>query len=137
MSRETGFYLDFSDFNKKFYKLVKNTMPNDARKGAFNAMNELLEDSVTKPPQAPKDIGDLWGSRITEEASKSDKEIAVDGGFNLKYAARHHEVAPGTFKYTTDKGATQPGPKFMQSKMIQFMNKYIEIIAETIRKKGR
>lgn len=137
MSRETGFYLNFSDFNKKFYPLVKNAIPADARKGTFNAMGELLEDSVTKAPQAPREFGDLQGSKIIEEVSETGKVIAVEGGFNIEYAARHHEVAPGTFKYTTDKGATQPGPKFMQSKMIQFMNKYIEIVAETIRKKGR
>ena len=132
-----NFTIDFSDFDKKFYNLVKNAIPDDAEKGAFNAMSELLEDSITKPPQAPKDIGDLWGSRIIEKAQEANKEIFVEAGFNIKYAARHHEVEPGTFKYTLTKGASKPGPKFMQSKMAQFFKKYIEIVAETIRKKGR
>lgn len=137
MSRETGFYLDFSDFNKKFYNLVKNAIPEDAGKGAFNAMSELLNDSITKPPQAPKDIGDLWGSRIVEKAQEANKEIFVKGGFNIKYARRHHEVPPGTFKYTLTKGASQPGPKFLQSKMAMYFKKYIEIVAETIRRKAK
>ena len=136
MSKETGLFLDFSDFNKKFYTLVKDAIPEDAQKGTFNAMNELLNDSITKPPQAPKDIGDLWGSRIVEKPKKSGKDVVVVGGFNIKYAARHHEVAPGTFKYTTTKGASQPGPKYMQSKMAMFFKKYMEIIAETIRRRG-
>lgn len=134
MSRETGLYVDFSKFDKKFRKLVKNAYPNDARKGLFNAMNELLSDAITKPPQAPKDIGDLWGSRIVEKPKETGKEESVEGGFNIKYAARHHEVAPGTFKYTTTKGASQPGPKYLQSKMAMFLKKYMEIVAETIRK---
>ena len=137
MTPETGFFIDFSDFDKKFYQIVKNAIPEDAEKGAFNAMSELLNDSITKAPQAPKDIGDLWGSRIVEKAQESKKEISVVAGFNIKYAARHHEVEPGTFKYTTTKGASRPGPKFMQSKMAMFFKKYMEIVAETIRRKGR
>ena len=136
MSKETGLFLDFSDFNKKFYKLVKDAIPEDAQKGTSNAMNELLEDSVTKPPQAPKDIGDLWGSRIVEKPKEVGKKTIIEGGFNSEYAARHHEVAPGTFKYTLTKGASQPGPKYMQSKMAMFFKKYMEIIAETIRRRG-
>ena len=135
---KTGFYLDFSDFDKKFYNLVKNAIPEDARKGLFDAMNELLEDSVTKPPQAPFEFGGLWGSRGgTVEVEMKGKDISVVGGFNIKYAARHHEVAPGTFKYTTDKGASQPGPKYMQSKMAMYFKKYMEIVANTIKRAGK
>lgn len=135
---ETGLYLDFSDFDKKFYNLVKNAIPEDARKGLFDAMNELLSDAITKPPQAPKDIGDLWGSIAdTVKVETKGKELSVSGGFNIKYARRHHEVPPGTFKYTTTKGASQPGPKFLQSKMAMYFKKYMEIIAETIRRRGK
>jgi len=138
MSRETGFYLDFSDFDKNFYQLATNAIPNDARKGLYNAMNELLEDSVTKPPQAPKEFGDLWASKGgTVEVETKGKELSVSGGFNIKYAHRQHEAEPGTYKYTRDKGASQPGPKFMQSKMAMFFKKYMEIVAETIRRRAK
>jgi len=138
MSRETGLYLDFSDFDKEFYQIVKNAVPDDVRKGLYNAMNELLSDSITKPPQAPKDIGDLWASTAdTVKVETIGKLLSVSGGFNIKYAHRHHEAEPGAFKYTKDKGATQPGPKFMQSKMAQFFKRYIEIVAETIRRGGK
>jgi len=112
-------------------------IPRHGDKGAFDAMNELLQDAVVHPPQAPKDIGDLWGSRIVEKAKGIAKEIITEGGFNIKYARRHHEVPPGTFKYTLTKGASQPGPKFLESKMAQFKEKYAWIIAETIRRMSK
>ena len=134
---ESGYYIDMKDFDKKFNNLVKNVIPEYGDKGAFNAMNELLSDAITKPPQAPKDIGDLWGSRIVKKAQRVGKESFVEGGFNIKYARRHHEVEPGTFKYTLTKGASKPGPKFLQSKMAQFKEKYAWIIAETIRRMSK
>ncbi len=134
---ESGYYIDMEDFDKKFNALVKNAIPEYAAKGVFDAMNELLNDAITKPPQAPKDIGDLWGSIIVEKAKGIAKEIMTEGGFNIKYSRSHHEVAPGTFKYTLTKGASQPGPKFLQSKMAQFKEEYAWIIAETIRRMSK
>ncbi len=138
MSRETGLYLNSSDFDKKFEQVVKAGIPGDAQDGLYKAMNELLSDSITKPPQAPKDIGDLWGSTAgTVKVETRHKLLSVSGGFNLKYAHRHHEVPPGTFKYTVTKGASQPGPKFMLSKMVRYGKKYMGIVADVIRRKGR
>lgn len=137
MTKKTGMYLDFSDFDKKFYDLVNKAIPEDAEKGLVDGMNGLLSDSITKPPQAPKDIGDLWGSTagtIKPIKGRKDKILGVSGGFNIKYAHRHHEAEPGEFKYTIDKGASQPGPKFMQSKMAQYGKKYMEIVANSIRR---
>lgn len=133
----TGMYIDMKDFDRKFNNVAKNAIPEYRDKGAFDAMNELLQDAIVHPPQAPKDIGDLWGSRIVEKAQKVGKETFVEGGFNIKYAHRHHEAEPGAYKYTTTKGASQPGPKFLESKMAQFKDKYAWIIAETIRRKGK
>lgn len=138
MARKTGFYLDSREFDKKFDKLVKKAIPGDAGKGLITAMDEVLRDSIELPPQAPKEIGDLWGSIAgTVKLKVIYKILRVIGGFNIFYAHRQHEVEPGTYKYTRDKGAEKPGPKFMQSKMAQFRNKYMGIVAETIRKRGR
>ena len=138
MSPKTGFNLDWSEFDKKFYDLVEKAIPGDAQKGLRVAMNEVLSDSIELPPQAPKEIGDLWGSTAgTVKVETKYKKLSVSGGFNIKYARLHHEVAPGTFKYTTDKGAKQPGPKFMQAKLARFSRKYMEIVADFIRKRGR
>ena len=133
----TGYFLDFKEFNRNLKRLTDVEFPEYIEKGLFNAMNELLNDSITKPPQAPKDMGDLWGSRIVEKPERARSDINIKGGFNIEYAERHHEVAPGTFNYTTTKGASQPGPKFMQSKMSQYGKKYIGIIADTIKRKGK
>ena len=138
MSKETGMYLDSSEFDKKFKQLLTAGIPGDAQKGLFKAMNELLSDSIKKPPQAPKNIGDLWGSTAgTVKVETKYKLLSVRGGFNIKYAHRHHEVPPGTYKYTITKGASQPGPKFMQSKMARYGKKYMGIVAETIRRRGK
>ena len=138
MTRETGFYLDSSEFDKKFGQLVKNKFPGDASKGLDAAMNEVLRDSIELPPQAPKDIGDLWGSVAgTVKVIVKYAMLYVIGGFNIKYAHRHHEAEPGTFEYTVTKGARQPGPKFMQSKMALYRNKYMQIVADVIKRKGK
>lgn len=138
MTKETGFYLDMSDFDKKFNKVVEEAIPEDAGKGLVDGMNEWLRDSIELPPQAPKKIGDLWAAIAdTVKLFIQHKILSVIGGFNIKYARRHHEVEPGTFKYTVDKGATQPGPKFMQSKMVKYKDKYMEIVANSIRRRGK
>ena len=134
---ESGMYIDMKDFDRKFNNLAKNTIPKESEKGAFDAMNELLRDAIVHPPQAPKDIGDLWGSRMVEKAQAVGKDTFVEGGFNIKYARRHHEAEPGVYKYTLTKGADRPGPKFLSSKMAQFKEKYAWIIAETIRRKSK
>ena len=137
MTKQTGFYLDSRDFDKKFAFLVKKAVPGAAGDGMVNAMNEILSDSITMPPQAPKEIGDLWGSIAgTVKLEVKYKILSVIGGFNIFYAHRHHEVEPGTYRYTTDKGAEKPGPKFMSSKMAMFREKYMGIVASEIRRRG-
>ncbi len=137
MSKETGFYLNFSDFDKQFEQLVKNAIPDDARKGLNKAMNEALSDAITKPPQVPRDIGDLQGSSAgTVKVKMKRSVISASGGFNSEYARRHHEVEPGTFNYTISAKCQNPGPKFLSSKLIMFGKKYMGIVADAIRRKG-
>jgi len=137
MKRETGFYLDTSDFDKKLDNLDKKIIPDASKKGLADGMNKLLSDSIELPPQAPFKEGELWGSIAgTVEVFIKRGVIFVVGGFNKIYARRHHEAEPGEFKYTIT-GAKQPGPKFMQSKMVQFKNKYMEIVANSIRRRGK
>ena len=134
---KSGFFLDTKEFNAKFKQLTDKTIPSSAEKGLFEAGNRLTHDAITKPPQAPKDMGDLWGSRITEKVKTGRNNMSVRVGFNIKYAQRHHEVPPGTFHYTTTKGATQPGPKYLESKMIKYKDKYMWIVAESTKRKGK
>ncbi|MHA1225234.1 MAG: hypothetical protein ACTSPV_00660 [Candidatus Hodarchaeales archaeon] len=133
-----GFFLDTKEFERGIKKITEQTIPSAAEKGLFNAMNALLKDSIDLPPQAPKDMGDLWGSRTgsaenPHETKRTNQEISIIGGFNIKYAHRHHEVPPGTFHYTTTKGARAPGPKYVETKMIRLKDKYMGIVADTIK----
>jgi len=137
MSKGSIFF-DTSEFDTGFKRVTEKTIPDAAEKGLFNAMNELLHDSINLPPQAPKDMGDLWGSIAdTISVKKEGGSIVAEGGFNIAYAHRHHEVPPGTYKYTKTKGATQPGPKYMESKMIKLKDKYQGIVADTIKKEEK
>ena len=133
---ESGYYIDMTDFDKKFNNLMKNVIPEYGEKGAFNAMNALLDDAVEKPPQAPFKKGRLWGSKIVKKIQEAGKETSIEGGFNIEYARRWHEVEPGTINWTRT-GAKQPGPKYLQSKMVQFKERYGGIIAETIRRMSK
>jgi len=134
---KSGFSIDATDFEKKFAHIVKDSIPSLGGKGLFDAGNEVTHDAITLPPQAPKDKGDLWDSRITEKANEDPTDISVTTGFNIEYATKMHEAEPGTYNYTTDKGASSPGPKFLESKLTQFKNKYMAIVAAVIKAGSR
>ena len=121
--------IDFTEFDKKFFKLVQKTIPEEAKKGLQAGMLELLNDAKVQEPQAPKEFGDLWGSTalVPIEVIITPYFISATGGFNSKYATRQHEAEPGEFNYTINKGATRPGPKFLQTKMVRNKEKYIGI----------
>ena len=129
--------MDTKGFDKAFKDLTQVLLLKGAKDGEFEAANEVLRDSIDLPPQAPKEFGDLWGSRKVEAVKETSGEISIQFGFNSEYAMKQHEVPPGTYKYTTTKGATQPGPKFMQSKMSQYKDKYIGIVADVMKRKGK
>lgn len=137
MSGKTGYVLDFSKFMKNLDKIVDNIIPERAGKGLFNAANELHEDAKYKPPQTPKDIGDLWGSWENRPVKIVGTIIILVCGFNSKYAAKFHEMPPDEarkIQWTRHKGASQPGPKYLISKMIHYRKKYMGIIADSIRR---
>ena len=136
MNKKTGFFIDPDDFLKDFTKIVDSAIPELAGKSLFAAGNEWTRDAIVLPPQAPFKKGDLRGSKIVEKAKKARKDISVKVGFNIKYAARQHEAEPGEFNYTRT-GAKNPGPKFLESKMVTKKNKYMYIVAETIKAGGK
>jgi len=138
MSNNSNFSMDFSDFEKTFFKLVQQSIPKHAEKGLFNGMNELLRLAKYEEPQCPKEFGDLWGSTAgTVKPFVSPSEINVVGGFNSEYAARQHEAEPDEFNYTRDKGASRPGPKFLEAKMVRHKETIIGIAAKTIENLGK
>jgi hypothetical protein len=128
-----GMTIDMSDFEKGFKKLVENAVPPEIAKGLFQAASQLLADSIEEAPQAPKDIGDLWKSKKVNPPVMTKDDVSVEAGFRSVYAARWHE-AEGTVNWTTNKGATNPGPKYLESKMARNAKRYLDIVGEYLKR---
>jgi len=133
---ETGLHLDMTKFDAEFRRITKDTVPALTRKGMFRAMNELLNDAVRLSPQAPKDVGNLWASKADTVSIKQEGDTwIIEGGFNIAYAAKWHEISPSEaakINWTRTKGAREPGPKFLEMKMNIYREKYMKIVAATI-----
>lgn len=116
----------------------------------FDAGNRVLQDAIYMKPMAPKRKGFLRRSARTEGAdglksagkgqkrkpARSGDSFGIAAGFNIVYAARWHELSPAeeaTIKWTTDKGAPDPGRKYLELKIARFGNEYLEIIGANIR----
>lgn len=134
-----GFEMDFTAFNKDFFPLVGKKIPNSAADpGLVNAAFELLKDADDEAPQTPFKKSGLRGSRKVEDPKITKNEISIRAGYKSKYAAYQHEGQrkDGTHKvkkYTT-KRVSQPGPKFLQTKMVRHKKKYIKSVALSIEK---
>ena len=109
----------------------------------FLAGNALLKDAIYISKMAPKRTGALRGSARTQGAGDLAKPHQVKGrkpvaageslsiaaGFNIEYAAKWHEVPAGKhINWTTDRGAPDPGRKYLESKLAMFNRKYMEIM---------
>jgi len=129
--------IDFSDFDKGFKKLVEKDIPPELGKGMFATLNELLRDAKVEPPQAPKEVGDLWGSAQVNKVEIGKGKIEGQAGFNIEYAARWHEISAeedSRINWTRDKGARSPGRKYLEKKMVMYKEKYMEIIGMFVAK---
>jgi len=140
--------MDFTDFEKTFFKLVQDAIPNAGKKGLFNAAAEMLRDADKDAPQTPFKHGDLRGSKMIETDAagvRAPKDIEVTkvftsgllqakAGYNSKYATRLHEAEPGQYKFVPRKGIKQPGSKWLSSKMNKNKEDYMKIVALTIKK---
>jgi len=122
----SGIFLDTRPFLKEFQKITMQTIPDLARKGLFNAAAELLNDSDRVEPKTPLKEGHLKGSKKIE-ISVGMGETVILAGFNIDYASYVHEMVK---KHAwTEPGS---GPKFLESKLLMFKNKYIAIAGETV-----
>lgn len=130
---EENFKLDTRDFDIKFDELIKNAIPGAISKGLFDAGTVLLKMAKDEAPQCPKDVGDLWGSGTVKPITGGYQEVGVEVGFNSEYAAYQHEQEPGKFNYTTTKGASHPGPKYLETKLVRHKQDLMEIVATAIR----
>lgn len=153
-----GITLDISDFAKGFKKLVEQSAPEAIDKGLFKAGVELLHDAIYISRGAPKEIGDLWASGSIQgtgaiinvpngqatnpsagfKSTRETEQTSIAVGFNREYAAYLHEGHRKDGSYTIKwwtymKGAHDPGPKFLESKMASKTEKYKWIIGEYLK----
>ena len=131
MAAKTNFTLDTSQVEASLKRLVESVEPRATAQGLLAAGSQLLKDAQMIGPQAPKDTGRLWGSARVTETRVQNGLANVEAGFNIEYAAKWHEVGLGQkINWTTWKGASNPGPKYLQSKMIAYRDKYMRIIGD-------
>lgn len=130
---KTEFTLDFSDFNKKFADIVKRAAPESVEVGLREAGQLLKLDADNIPPRTPHKEGFLRGSGKVSKVEAKGKIIGIAVSYDKPYARRWHEVEPGTIKWS-EPGV---GPKYLESKMVRFKNKYMKIIAEVIRRRAK
>jgi len=127
MSGDSGFKMDFSDFDKTFKHLVEKAIPEHAEKGLLGAGKLLLDDSDNEAPQTPFLTSALRGSGVVQKGGP----LMVQVVYNSEYATRQHEAEPGEFNYTKTH-VTHPGPKFMESKMARHKDDYMRVVADEI-----
>jgi hypothetical protein len=126
MAEETGFTIDFSDFEKKFTQIVKSAIPSAGARGLQKSAAFLLRDAILETPTVPKITGNL---RRTQQINKPTliPNIAIEAGFAAEYAAKVHEM-PDTNNFT-EPGS---GPKYLEKKLIQHKEKYMKKVADHI-----
>lgn len=124
--------IDYSQVEKNLNKLMKKTL-GAAEKGLRVAGFKLMEDSKKKAPQAPFDRGHLWSQFIMDKPQFKINNISLRVGASTPYAARWHETTDA-INWTTTKGASKPGPKYIISKIFAYGKDYIQLQYEVIRK---
>ena len=130
---KTEFTLDFRDFNKKFTDIIQRAAPKSVQIGLREAGQELKLDADNIPPRTPHKEGFLRGSGKVSEINIIGKSAEVTVSYDKPYARRWHEAEPGTVKWSEP----DVGPKYLESKMVRFKNKYMDIVAAVIRKRAK
>lgn len=112
----------------------------EAVQAAARGVDESGEDLLQKSQAlAPKLTGDLEGSGTKDSVkiNNATKEISVEIGFNKVYAARRHEEDYNPGPITRGKppvdGMT-PGRKYIERPLQYYTPKYMQNIAEAVRR---
>lgn len=129
---KTAFTMNFKDFDVKFEKIVKKTIPSLSAQGLFQAGALLIKDAIQEEPRAPHLSGHLWRNQLIPRPVIEHGKIELEAGFNVPYAARLHE-APTSWNWTM----SGSGPKFLEAKLIAHRDKYMKFVADFIAKNAR
>jgi len=129
---ETGFYLDLSDFDVEFNKIVRDQIPSYGMQALRQMGAEIIKDAIQEEPRAPHKTGHLWRSgKVLDPETKRD-ELFIIVGFDTAYAAIVHEM-PDTTNWTL-KGS---GSKYLEAKVIRNAKRYYEYIAGYIKARAK
>ena len=144
MANKTAFTMDTKDFDISFKKIMEKTIPGAEEEGLMNMAPFIIRDAIVEEPTVPKSKGITKGgtrsatpghlrrSQKIEKPKRRHKEVSIEIGFNTPYAAKMHEM-PANTNWST----AGSGPKFLETKLVKNKEKYLKMIAETIRKKGK
>lgn len=148
------FKIDTSEFDEKFKKLMRATIPELQERGMGGAMLALMGDCVMEVPTVPVDEGTLRGSasifvqnefikdssdlpkakggKAVKNHSEPKKPHRLVGviGFNTPYAAKMHEGVDFHFQEPSS------GAKYLESKLLRNGKSYMKEIAGVIRGGG-
>jgi len=127
MADKTGFTVDFSDFDKKFMRIVLTAIPSAGARGLKKSAAYLLRDAIKERPTVPKKSGNLRRTQQVDNPKIEHGEVSIEAGFAADYAAKVHEM-PDTYNFTEP----DSGPKFLEAKMIKNKEKYMKIAADEI-----
>ncbi len=125
---QTGFYTDFSDFEKGFSKYVSR-YPEAAADALHRQGPFILEKAITEEPKAPHRFGALWRSQRTLRPVIRRGEIFVFLGFDIEYAARLHEGLE-SWNWTLPGS----GPKYLETKLARYATDVVKRMAEELSK---
>jgi len=124
MSEETGMYMDTKEFAKDLLKITEKEIPGDIIKAYWELGWLIIGDAIKIEPTVPMKSSDLRGSG---KVVVDEKKLEMKSGFNMIYAHRQHEGMKD-WNWTTPGS----GPKYLESKIAMFKNKYIKFLADRI-----
>ena len=132
MAAKTGFFMDFSDFDKGFEKIMKK-YPQFCADGMYlKAGPPLIAAAIKEEPRAPHLWGELWKSQRITRPEIVKGEIFFFLGFNIKYAGYQHEKMD-----VKDYTMTGSGPKFLEVKLQKYASAVLKRVAMYVDKMVR
>ncbi len=112
----------------------------DAIRALVQAQDQNGEDLLQKSQAlAPKLSGDLEGSGYKDpvKVDVGGKEISVEVGYNMVYAARRHEEDYSPGPITSGKPGVDgmpAGRKYLERPLIHYMSKYMQNLADAVKR---
>jgi len=109
--------------------LVMHSTPDAIIRGLREAGMALKLDTDNVIPKTPKKWGTLKRSGVVRTPQKKKDGYSIIVEYTAPYAAQLHENEGGRYKNWTEPGS---GPKFLQTKLELFINKYYSIIGKAL-----